>query len=276
MFEEIIELKGKNLGPKSMILVGVHGNERCGVEALEKILMSLKIDKGELYIAYGNPEAIKRDTRFFEANLNRMFKPDSQLSDFEKGSYEYSRAQILKKYMDKVDILLDIHASFSPNSQRFIICEPNAMRISKYLPFDLIVSGFDAVEPGGTDYYMNKIGKIGICVECGYLGDPVSTQVALDSIYSFLLASGNIASGELKEIEQGTIQMTSLYLAKTDKFRLSKTFADFAEISSGDLIGKDGEVDIKAQKNGLILFATNADKAGEEAFLFGEYTKRKI
>ncbi len=38
MFEQIIELNGKEKGPTNMILVGVHGNEKCGVEALEKIL----------------------------------------------------------------------------------------------------------------------------------------------------------------------------------------------------------------------------------------------
>lgn len=273
MIEEIIELKGENSGPTSIILVGVHGNERCGVEALEQILPSLKIDNGVVFIAYGNPEAIKRNERIFEANLNRMFKPDEALSDKEKKSYEYSRAQFLKKYLNQADALLDVHASFTPESRRFIICEPNSQNITKYLPFDLIVSGFDAIEPGGTDYYMNSIGKMGVCVECGYLGDSVSTQVASESIYSFLKASGNIKSGELKANEQTTIQMTSLYLSKTNNFRLLKQLKDFAELNAGEAIALDGEEEIRAEKDGVILFANDVNEIGAEAYLFGEYKK---
>ena len=38
MFEEITQLTGKEKGPASIILAGVHGDEKCGVEALKKIL----------------------------------------------------------------------------------------------------------------------------------------------------------------------------------------------------------------------------------------------
>lgn len=271
--DKIIELKGLEAGPSSMIIVGVHGNERCGLEALEKLLPTLKIDKGLLYIAYGNPEAIKNNQRTYEANLNRMFKDDEFLSDADKKSYEYGRAQYLKKYLNSVDALLDVHASFAPESQRFIICEPNAQAITDYLPFDLVVSGFDAVEPGGTDYYMNKIGKIGICVECGQLADPISTDVAAETILSFLQARGHLSGDGLKIREKDIIVMTSLYLSKTDSFRLSKDYKDFASLKAGDLIGTDGTEEVRAEKDGIILFATSLSKSGEEAFLFGEYKK---
>jgi len=271
--DKIIEIKGNNPGPKSMIIVGVHGNERCGIEALEKLLPSLKIDSGLLFLAYGNPEAIRKNQRINEVNLNRMFKDDSLLSDSEKNSYEYTRAQFLKIYLNQADALLDVHASFAPESRRFIICEPNAKTITDYLPFNLIVHGFDAVEPGGTDYYMNKIGKIGICVECGQLADPISTEVATESIISFLKARGHISADDLVAKEQEKIQMTSLYLGKTDNFQLSEQFKDFAELKAGELIGRDGTEEVRAEKDGIILFATNLDKSGEEAFLFGEYKK---
>lgn len=273
MVENIIELKGEVEGPRSMILVGVHGDEKCGVEALEKMLPSLRIDSGVVYIAYGNPEAIERQTRFFETNLNRMFKPDELLSETEKKSYEYGRAQYLKKYLNQADALLDIHASFTPASRRFIICEPNAEPITKYLPFDLIVSGFDAIQPGGTDYYMNQAGKVGICIECGYLGDPQSVAVAEKSIISFLGAAGHIANPNLQKNEQVNMNMEYLHLTRSDHFVLSKPFADFEELKEGQLIGRDGEEEIRAPHDGIILFARNSNSPGEEAFLFGGYKK---
>ena len=271
MYENIIELMGKEPGPTSIILVGVHGNEKCGVEALNKILPNLEIQKGKVFFAYGNPKAIDQNVRYTEANLNRMFKPEETLSEKEKGNYEYSRAQFLKKYLDQSDVLLDIHASFTPTSQRFVICELNSKDIVKYLPFNLIVSGFDQIEPGGTDYYMNSIGKIGICVECGYLGDQKSVAIAEESIFTFLRARGHIA-GEKQLFNQDYVQMYSIYITKNN-FKLAKEFSDFEEIKSGQLIGLDGQEKIQAQKDSVILFAINVEVGGEEAFLLGEKKK---
>ena len=271
MTNDIIELKGKKVGPMSIILVGIHGNEKCGVEALEKILPTLKIENGTVFFAYGNPEAIKKNVRFTEANLNRMFKPEELMSEQEKNSYEYSRSRFLLAYLKKSDYLLDIHASTSIDSRRFVICEENANLITSVLPVDLIVSGFDKVEPGGTDYYMNKIGKIGICIECGYLGDPKSTETAEESISSFLMATGNIKGDISEKYTQTRIKMTGIYYTHTNNFRLAKEFKDFEELKQGQLIGYDDDEEIIANSDSIILFAQNTKTKGDEAFLIGEY-----
>ena len=269
MYEKVIIIKGKDKGPTSMILAGVHGNEICGVKALEKLIPCLNINAGKLIIAFGNPKAIRLNVRFTEANLNRMFKKNSQLTGKEKSSYEYKRAQYLKKYLNQVDCLLDIHASTTPNSQSFIICEPNARTIAKYLPTRVIVSGFDDVEPGGTDYYMNKAGKIGICLECGYLRSSRSKIIAEKGILAFLNARGNLNTSKAIR-KQSHIQMYEKYYTKTDNFKLSKKFSDFEKLDAGQIIGFDGKNLIKAPKSSIILFAQNVNKIGGEAFLLGK------
>lgn len=266
--KEVIEINGIEPGPTSMILVGVHGNERCGVEAIEQLLPTLTIEKGKVIIAYGNPRAIEQDVRFTETNLNRMFKSDDQLTDGEKNSYEYNRAQFLKQYLDQADVLLDVHASFTLVSKRFVIGEPNSKNITQYLPVDTVVYGFDAIQPGGTDYYMNTIGKIGICIECGYLGDPASTEVAKESILAFLQSMGHM-EGRNEIQQQQIIQITTMYMTKTDNFILKKEFDDFEEVKEGEVIGIDGVEEIKAEYDGIILFARNRKKRGEEGFLLG-------
>ena len=269
MYEKVIKIVGKEKGETSMIMVGVHGNEICGVKAIQKILPSLKINKGTLFIAFGNPRAIKKNVRYTESNLNRMFKDKKYLSKEDLKSYEYKRAQFLKKYLDQTIALLDIHASYTPKSRPFIICESNANEIIKYLPTNLIVTGFDKVEPGGTDYYMNSIGKIGICFECGYLGDAKSDMRAEQSIFAFLSARGHIKN-QAKIKKQSYIRMYKIYMAKTEKFTLSKKFKDFEKITKKQIIGLDGKRKIKATKNSIVLFARNTNKINEEAFLLGE------
>lgn len=271
MFEEIVQLNGKEKGATSIVLVGVHGDERCGVDALQRILPTLVIERGTVLFGYGNPRAIEANKRYTEANLNRMFSNENRTAK-EKVSYEYHRAQYLKKYLDKADALLDIHTSFNTNSRAFIICEPNAKEIVKFFPVDLVVSGFDKVEPGGTDFYMNNSKKIGICLECGSTKDPRAIKKAEEGIFAFLKARGHL-NNNLVVTSQSYIQMFRKYFAKTDTFTLSKPFEDFEEIEAEQLIGMDGQDEIKAPKRSLILFAHNGTKIGDEIFLLGEKKK---
>mgnify|MGYP000718108240 CR=1 FL=1 len=88
MYENVIELVSEEKGSTNMILVGVHGNERCGIDAINELLPTLKIVRGRVLIAYGNPKAIAQNMRYTEANLNRLFKSDEMLSEKEKSSYE--------------------------------------------------------------------------------------------------------------------------------------------------------------------------------------------
>lgn len=270
MDKQIIKIKGRKPGPISSIIVGIHGNEVCGMKALDKVLPDLKIESGILYIIYGNILAIKKNKRFIKFNLNRLFNDKKFLSTLEKSSAEFNRAQIIKKYLDKSEALLDIHASTSKNSQPFVICENNAKNIFPYLPFDLVVSGFDKIEPGGTDYYMNKKGKIGICVECGYLKDRASTDIAVKSIFSFLKARGHVV-GRLNSYKQKKIEMYDLYITKSVNFILAKDYADFEVIPRGQIVAHDDNQDVKVKYKSIILFPNNCQKEDEEAFLLGRY-----
>lgn len=273
MTDEYIQLTGKEDGPTSVVLVGVHGDEVCGVRALDLLLPTLEIEKGTVWFGYGNPRAIKENVRQVQENLNRMFKSDCDLSMREKTSYEYTRAQEIKKYLDQADALLDVHASYTPQSRPFVICEQNAYELASALPADLVVSGFDDVQPGGTDYYMNQQGKIGICLECGYLGDPLSTQRAIEGIFAFLRKRGH-CPGTAGIVMQTYMCMKEMYLAQTSLFVLAQQFNDFDEVRTGDIIGHDGTDAIQAKTTGRILFARNGNMIGDEVFLFGEDVKR--
>jgi succinylglutamate desuccinylase len=269
MNEEIVQVIGKKDGPISMIMGGVHGNERCGFEALRDLLLTIKIDRGTVFFAYGNPRAIEKDVRFTEVNLNRMFIDDDKISESDKKSYEYKRSLVLKSYLDKVEVLFDIHASSIETTPSFAICEANAKGIVDYFPTDIVVAGFDDIEPGATDGYMNNMGKIGICLECGYLSSPEATDVAKQAVFAFLKARGHIKN-DLKPRKQEYVKMYEMNYAKTDNFKLAKFFDNFEVVEQGQLIGVDGDEEIRAKKRCLIVFAHNGKKIGDEIFLLGE------
>ncbi len=268
IFPKII--KGSHPGKTTVILASVHGNEPCGRNAFEALLGDLVIENGTVIFEIGNPRAVEQNTRFAEINLNRMFRSDNTISEQEKNTYEYQRAQELKKLFDGADALLDIHSSFNKKSKRFIICEPNGFAIASQLPFDLRCTGFDEYEPGGTDGYMNSHNKIGICVECGQHEDPLAIEVAEDTIKSFLIAMGH-TSGNTSIQNQKTITIFDLYKNKSNMFRLTREFEDFENLPAGTSIGFDGELEIKTPSECSILFAHNiVDKIGQECFLLAK------
>lgn len=51
-----------------------------------------------------------------------------------------------------------------------------------------------------------------------------------------------------------------------------KEFDDFEKIKQGEVIGVDGVEEIKAEYDGIILFARNREQTGEEGFLIGQIT----
>ena len=168
----IITYIGQNPGLSTAIFVGVHGNEPCGIRAIENFFKHNSIENGTVIVVFANPHAVEKNVRFTEFNLNRAFKNIDEYPDEIKSTYEVQRAQELKKILEDVDVLLDIHSSTSIESEPFVICEQNAMTYVNAFPesFSKVVSGFDNLQPGGTDWYMNSVGKVGICIECGFSG----------------------------------------------------------------------------------------------------------
>ena len=269
MKNSFIELKGKYPGTTSLILAGIHGNEKCGLEALNQLLPSLKLERGRLIIGLGNLRAIKNNTRYTEANLNRLFRDKKFLSSAQLASYEYRRAQTIKKYLNRADALLDLHSSRTPDSPAFVICEARGRKIANFLPANLVVSGFDAVEPGGTDSYMNARGKVGLCVECGYVNAASTTATAIKSIIGFLVAQKHIKN-KVELYQQTFIDVYLLHRAKSNNFQLQKKFKDFEKVLKNQIIGRDGHELLKAPQDSLIIFARESHKKGDEVFILGK------
>lgn len=267
-------VKGRNNGKNVLILGGVHGDELPGIWAIENVLPKINIKNGLITYGIANPRAVKIHKRFTEENLNRMFYDKNAI---DKNSYEYKRAQELKKIMNKHDILLDLHSSSIKDTPAFAICEPNSYNIVKSLPVEYIVSGFDEHEPGGTDYYMNKIGKIGICIECGYHSNKESKKIAEQSIYNLLTHLNMINDIMTRSTQTSNYKNKQKYykvfykhFAKTNTFKLKKYFKNFENLRKNELIGYDGITEVRAQKDAIILFAHNGSKIGDEVFLLAE------
>lgn len=268
--ERVIELKGKDSGKTVAIIGGIHGNEICGIKALDYLQNYLKPDAGLVYLIYGNPRAIEKGIRFIDMNLNRAFKTDEELTDRERNSYERKRALEIIPFLRRCDAILDIHSSNSLNSTPFLICEPQSFFIAERIPFPIRSFGWDVLEPGSTDNFANKNGRYAVCAECGSNNDPQSYDLALKAVSTFLTIFG-IIEGPIpsKRKNQKEIFGKYVYITK-ENFKPIREFNDFENLTKGQLIGFDGQEKIYSESdNSVIVFARNRENPNEEAFIIG-------
>lgn len=267
----IFQLSGSLPGPTVMILGGIHGDELCGIKVIEQLRSELFLRRGRLILAYGNPQAIIKNQRQTETNLNRMFLADNEYSPAQKSTYEYQRARELICWLDQAEALLDLHSSPTPASPPFLIAGKNAWSIVQQLPFEICCTNFDQAEPGGTDYYMNQHHKIGICAECGYHFSPTSFTRAYDCALAFLRYFNLLESPRTLSLAPITIyQAKYAYLTKTNQFYLKKPLADFTLVRKHQLLAWDGGVAVYADFSGVILFARDRNQTGVEGFILLE------
>jgi succinylglutamate desuccinylase len=179
--------------------------------------------------------------------------------------------------LDKCDALLDIHSSNNPNTTPFIITD-NGHHVVKNMNFKIVAQGFDDIEPGGTDGYMYRNNKIGICVECGYAKDgEKNLDVAYDSIIQFLQYYESIDKmREPNNIKQKILNVDEVVIVPNENFKLVRDFDDFEEIKKGTLIATEGEKKYIADKDRVILFGIKDCKVGTEAYILGNWIKKTI
>ena len=262
--KDIKTIRGELPGKTIAIVAGIHGNEKGALKALELALDSFHITNGVVHFVIGNPLAIKQGVRFVESNLNRAFKPNQHI---ESPTYEQKRARELMSLFDTCDALLDLHSVSNPKATPFIICEKKYFDIAKKFPFPIRSSGWNKIEPGGTDFYMSTQDKIGICLECGYHDDPKVTERALEGIKIFLGIMGNSSFPVPQDNDQQKeINATEIYITK-ENFVLADEFSDFTYAPAGKLIGHDGNNEYRMPSDGIVIFARATDKPGQEAVI---------
>lgn len=267
MTKNIIKKQSSKPGPTVAIFCGVHGNELAGIKTVDCLVGDLEPECGTVYLVYANPNAIDAKVRFTEKNLNRCFI-DSSLSG---STYEEKLAVELMGVLDTCDALLDLHAYNEPNGEAtpFAITESNAQSLVNTFDLPFVIYGIDEVEKGGTDAYMSNQNKIGICVELGAISEPDKyVDLGIQTAYQFMQYFG-IAKEKFKvsNQKQTILKADDIYFRKNEDFLFSKKFMTFDKLEMGQIICRDGEEDVYAEKDSYILFPGGNNPVGVEAYM---------
>ncbi|HEY8069277.1 MAG TPA: succinylglutamate desuccinylase/aspartoacylase family protein [Burkholderiales bacterium] len=252
-------------GPNVMVQALTHGNEFCGAIALKKIFdEKIKPEQGKLILAFANVAAFARfdfenpdRSRYIDEDYNRVWGDDALLGG--RDSAELRRARELRPFVDAADFLLDLHSMHEP-CRPIMVCGvggrggEKSVTLSRRIgvPADLLL---DTGHPAGLR--MIERGAFGdpacpqtaVLIECGQHWEKSAADVAVDTLFRFLHATGAVNASICKSHSrvappavQRVVRVTEAVVAKSMNFRFSYLFKGLEVIpAAGTVVATDGD-----------------------------------
>lgn len=267
-------------GRRFLTLGAIHGNEKCGTEAISRLMTEL--DSGIVTLAAGtlvcapicNPEAYARDLRYVEQNLNRIIAPHAA-----PACAEQRRANEVVALIDQCDILLDLH-SYSAGVKPFLFLDKEdashrayaaALGITDWVAGwnDAYASATGDLNNGDTVSYAHSKGKIATLVECGIHTDPAGGGVGYRALRAALAHFGMTAPYPLAGASPTISRLTSI-VAKDREGDFTRDWQHLDPVKAGDVIARytDGE-EVRAPHDGVVILPGRTAALGAEWVYFG-------
>ena len=260
-------------GPHVAITALVHGNELCGAIALEFLFRrEVRPRRGRLSLAFVNVAAYRRfdaadptASRWHDEDLNRVW--DEATLAGPARSVEVARAQALRPWVDRIDLLLDIHSmqhATAPLTLAGLHRKGVALAEATGVP-SLIVA--DAGHQAGRR--LRDYGGFGaadgdraaILVECGQHWARTTAEVAIESTVRFLRATGAVAPDWAADAVPATlpprperIEVTEAVTIRHPEFRFTQAFRGLEVIAeAGTVIAYDGSEPVTTPYDDCVL-----------------------
>lgn len=283
MTVKIVTYHSLEPGPTLTVLGAVHGNERCGAEAIRRLIAD--IDAGTLVLKCGtlqlvpvtNPRAFEQNVRFVERNLNRYLYPKD-----EKRHYEDHLDPIVCEVLDATDVLLDLH-SYTSQGGPFIFLDPKdpkelafgtALGVSDFVCgwSDAFGDGQGSKESQGTTEYARTRGALAVTLECGNHHNADAPDVGYRAILRGMAHLGMLDAGEPAAGSSAAtrcVRMKSVY-RREDGAVFAKPWRHYDPVAKGEAMArlKGGET-LAAPEDGYIVLPKESADPGGEWFYFG-------
>lgn len=268
-------------GPLLVCLGGLHGNEPCGVLALQRVLARLEQDdaalRGRLIGLAGNRQALAACERFLDQDLNRIWLTDvfdqlrstalprpRELDELEGLADEL---EVLSTYPRNRAFFLDVHSTSGGGSAFTSLDDTLANRA---LAFEIPVPhvlGLEEELAGTLVSYLNELGIPAIGFESGQHLDPLSVDRAESAIWIAMEAAGVLARGKRAEVAHArdflarqTAALPNVVevlhrhpVEPEDAFNMLPGFESFQTIAEGQLLARDATGPVSAPQGGMIL-----------------------
>ena len=280
-------------GRKLLVLGAVHGNEKCGTQAILRIVKEfedgqLKLSQGSVtFVPICNPKAYEADTRYIDRNLNRFLVPQEK-----PDCYEAQIGNVLCPLLEKCDVLLDLH-SYSVGGEPFVfVGNPYTAEhdFANCLGAAAGLTGWQAAyaasgrenvdvdpeEATGTTEYARRFGVRAVTLECGQHKDPLASEIAYQAIrraLNFLqLASLSVTStAKLAKL----VEVKKVFYRDDERSVFTKQWKHLDWVAGGEIVASNpqgGQIAVPA--DGYIILPHFDAPCGAEWFYWGQERQR--
>ena len=288
MTVKIVTYRALEPGPTFTVLGAIHGNERCGAEAINRLAADL--DNGNVSLGRGtlqmvpvaNPQAYRDNVRFIDRNLNRYLYPKD-----DKQHYEDHLDPIVCEVLDRTNVLLDLHSYTSPGGPFIFLGtgNPKETAFAKALGVNDFAFGWadafgkggeDSKESQGTTEYARTKGALAVTLECGQHLNADNADIGHRAILRALAHLEMLDEKSLAALgppppsgAQRCVKMKSVY-RRGEGANLARPWRHFDPVAKGEAMAKlaNGKT-IDAPDDGYIVLPKAASVTGEEWFFFG-------
>lgn len=285
------EYYGSENTPTVVIFAGIHGNEKAGVHASHLVIEKIKKQNikfnGNLHMILGNINALKKNIRFEDVDLNRIWHQKA-LTKYKNGDiFEYEESKEQKEiFLIIQEILkqpgpfyfLDLHTT-SASSVPFITISDslNNRKFSANFPIPVVL-GIEEYLDGPLLTFINEYGHIALGFEGGAHNDKSSIVNCEAFIWKALVHSDCIDPSAISDYEKFEAVLSNLcckyqffqinyryQLDQDEDFEMNKGFENFEVIRKNQELAKSNGLKVYAPSKGRI-FMPLYQKLGEDGF----------
>jgi predicted deacylase len=257
-------------GPRVLLLGGVHGDEKAGVVALDRLAAEfssggLSLARGQLTIVpRANAEAVARGLHFIDENLNRIVRPHDAPASREQGL-----AAELAALIAAHDAVLDLHGAPAPTVP-FVFLDDESVPVrgwAEALGAEFLVLGWPALygacDALTTTGFAQTLGKRAVTVEAGQNDDPAAAEFAFDAARRAIAHFGLII-GTPRRPKPKAVRLTAL-VRREREGKFERPWSNFDPVKKGQVLARyaDG-VELAAPEDSFIVMPYEAAAIGEE------------
>lgn len=261
--------------PHVGVLGAVHGDERCGLAVLERLIAhtergDLVPSAGTWVLIHGNPDATTDGKRHTTggADLNRLF--DYAFVDElpePRWSPEHVRAHALRPVLEDLDVLLDLHSASWPTPPFAIINDvPESAALARRLGFEFVTQGWSG--PGllmdrVTIGVLQRRGRPAISVECGAHTEEGTVDAAWACATRFLRAAG-VLEGEAPEGSPVFLEIVEIISRPSENFRFTRPIRGLDRLEAGDAFAADRVAELRTREPCFALLPNDTVEVGRD------------
>tara|TARA_R110002074_G_scaffold192287_2_gene358094 strand:+ start:2489 stop:3619 length:1131 start_codon:yes stop_codon:yes gene_type:complete len=292
------KIRGTRNTPTIIVFAGIHGNEKAGVIAMEKIMKKINEEniafRGNFYAIKGNLEALKSNKRFEDVDLNRIWTRSkihklehakSKFSEIEEQKSIYALIKDILVYNKGPFYFLDLHTT-SSDTKPFITISDSLNNRRFTAKFNLpVILGIEEYLDGPLLTYLNEFGHISLGFEAGQHDDQQSIINCESFIWLALVKSGCIKLRTLKNYQDYKAilkleEPSNFYhikykyeIGKDEIFQMVKGFVNFQPIIKEELLASSNGNKIYAEKDGILFMPLYQDKGDDGFFIISKVSR---